>query len=73
MFIIRETKSNAVSVHLETSKYNSKIQLVGYDNNGKRRVIITLHEDGTFSRNPFANLLGVKTEGNVQQIREVNS
>ncbi len=72
MFILKASGTHKVTVNLEENKYNNKIQLVGFDTTGKRRVIFTLHEDGTFSRNPFANLLGIKTDGEgCQQIKEV--
>ncbi len=73
MFAIKERTENKVQVALETSSFDGSVQIVGYDNNGKRRVIITLKKDGTFARNPFANLQGVKVTGAIQQIAEVST
>ncbi len=45
------------------------VELVGHDGE-KRRVIITLNRDGTFSRNQFANLRGISVSCGNKQILE---
>ncbi len=69
-FIISRNKSQEVELTLEIAG-RGRVQVIGVDRNGKRRVLITFENDGTFSRNHFADIEGVNSSaGKTAQILE---